>query len=228
MAGKRSKAKEAARGKTRCPGCRKFYVDVKSHKCPKDNPKPKKPRKTRKKQQPVISNKTYNLLWDAYREKQNVVYCAKKAGVNEKTARKYIDGPGAPHAMMHPIGARWARVQEAAVEEEDLTLAAFRRQTLHDLVLPGMKMLESERALAGQEIMRRLEEFKKNGTIKGKMPLSVFVKTLDKLARLGERMLGGADLKVDQHVGGLEQEFEDWSEEELIEYSTTGRKPKDV
>jgi hypothetical protein len=227
MADARQKKQKEPKDKMRCPKCRKFFKDVRRHRCPKDKPpEPRKPSK--KKRQPTISTETYNKLWEAYRERQNVSYCARQAGVNHKTAERYIHGPGAPELMMHPIAARWARVQAAATEEEDMTLAAFRRRALTDLVLPGMKMLESERGLAGQDLMKRLEEYKNTGKVKGKMPLGLFVKALDKLTRLGERMLGGADVTLNQRVGGLEEEFERWTEEELIEYATTGRKPKDM
>jgi hypothetical protein len=226
---KSGKTKKSTKQKTRCHKCRRFFIDLKRHSCPKDRPKkPPAVGEKRKKRQPTISTETYNKLWDAYREQQNVSYCARQAGCNMKTAERYINGPGAPEAMMHPIAARWARVQSAAIEEEDMTLAAFRRKTLHELVMPGMKMLDGERSLAVQELMNRIAEFKKTGKVKGKMPLGAFVKALDKLTRLGERMLGASDLKTEQHVGGLEHEFEGWTEEELIEYSTTGRKPKDV
>jgi hypothetical protein len=178
---------------------------------------------------PRISSDTYNKLWLAYNEKQVLDYCAKKAGVNRRTAERYIDGPGAPEYMMHPIAARYARVQSTAQDEEDLTLAKFRSEMLKDVILPSMKIVMSERVLLSKDAAARLEEAqkaKKGDKIKGaRVGLESLTRSIDRMIRLGEKMLGGADIKV-EGSGGIERKFADWTEEELLEYGTTGKVPE--
>lgn len=177
-----------------------------------------------KRRTPGISTATYNKLWDAYRERQSIDYCAKKAGVNPKTAEKYIDGDGAPEFMMHPIAVRYARVMQAAQEEEEITLSGFRRDMLNDVVLPTMKLLETERVLGSQDAVKRLTDYKKTKKIKTRVGVEALTRAQDRMVRLGERMLGGADIKVEQG-GTLEDKFRGWTEKELVEYATSGKMP---
>lgn len=173
---------------------------------------------------PVITAEQYNRLWAGFTIKQTPAFAARHAGVPERTAIAYIDGEGRPDLGMVPIRERWQRVMSAAQDEANLTVAEWHRRNLQAIQV-AMGTVSTEIALLAEDAKARLAAWQQGG---GAAPpelregLSKVAETADRLIRLGERMLGGPDAKI--QVGpatGLEA----LTVEELVEFATTGLLP---
>lgn len=93
----------------------------------KDRPPAKRARDGKQARQMVrITIDQYNALFRAYSSKPSLLAAAKAAGVSSRTAKTYIDGPGAPELGMEPIAARVARINAAVNEHHDLTYQEHR------------------------------------------------------------------------------------------------------
>ena len=167
----------------------------------------------------------YNRMWDAWCEKQSIAHVAKVAGVAESTAKRYIDGTGCPEAGMVPIKKRWLRVQARVQAEEELSLIKFRREQM-GIVSDAISAAAGELVLMKKDVEQRIEEMKNanpDELPRASTSLDKLTQSIDRMVRLGERLLGGPD-NINENRDGSER-YETWTVEELIEYSTTGKVP---
>jgi hypothetical protein len=123
-----------------------------------------------------------------------------------------------------PIRERWQRVMNAAQEEANLTVAEWHRRNLQ-AVQVAMGTVTTEIALLAEDAKQRLTAYQTAGG--GSPPelresLHKVCETADRMIRLGERMLGGPDQKIQVNSGsGLDT----LTVEELVEFATTGLLP---
>jgi len=167
----------------------------------------------------------YNRMWDAWCEKQSIAHVAKVVGVAESTAKRYIDGVGCPEAGMVPIKKRWLRVQARVQAEEELSLIKFRREQM-GIVSDAISAAAGELVLMKKDVEQRIEEMKNanpDELPRASTSLDKLTQSIDRMVRLGERLLGGPD-NINENRDGSER-YETWTVEELIEYSTTGKVP---
>ena len=173
----------------------------------------------------TLTAKQYNEMWRAYAERQTVEHVAKATGLNVRLVRRYVSGRGDPNRGMEPIKKRWLRVQSQAQAEEELTLVQFRREQMK-LVQGAIKAASEELLLMREDIRRRIKAYKdsegKASPVVG-TSLDKLTQSIDRMVRLGERILGGPD-QIKENRVGIDR-FENWTIEELVEYSTTGRVP---
>ncbi len=187
---------------------------------------PRKPRKPRAKRLPQITAEEYNRLWAGYTIKQTVDFAARHAGLAPRLAAFFVDGLGRPDLGMHPIRERWARVMAATQEEQALTVTEWHRRNLQ-AVQVAMATVGTEIALLAEDAKQRLATYQAGGGASApelRESLSKVAETADRLIRLGERMLGGPDAKV-QVSGGMSADLAQLTVEELVEFSTTGMLP---
>ncbi len=165
-------------------------------------PKKPKPKSTRGTQNPLTVAE-YNALWEEYQRTQTVRDAARVAGVHYQTAMRYITGPGEPTKGFHPLAERYRLAQEERNRVEDQTLVEFRRVELAT-TNRMLGVLRGEFELAAGDVRARLEAFRQareqaaaNGQPlpRGERELSLdkLLATYEKMARLGEHLLGGPD-----------------------------------
>lgn len=173
---------------------------------------------------PVITAEQYNRLWAGFTIKQTPAFAARHAGISERVAVAYIDGAARPDLGMVPIRERWQRVMNAAQEEANLTVGEWHRRNLQ-AVQVAMGTVSTEIALLAEDAKARLAAWQQAG---GAAPpelregLHKVAETADRLIRLGERMLGGPDQRI--QVSGTAG-LEGLTVEELVEFATTGLLP---
>lgn len=170
----------------------------------------------------VISAEQYNALWLTWLETQRVEECARRAGVDRKTARRYISGPGCPEKGMEPILVRHERVLRQAKEDEDMVLLKWRQESFSQVIAKTMQLLKGEAILHQRDLNKRLEASKQGADAGPSLPLDRLVGAMDRTYRMGEHALGGPDATIEQTRG---DRFTHWSEEELLEFWETGRRP---
>ena len=151
-----------------------------------------------------LSIDTYNACYAAYQEKQSAAYVAKKVGVHERTAAKYIKSGDATRNL-RPLRDRLQKALERAQDREDYDLAQCRTET--------QKIARALLLKAGKAI-RDLDP----STIKTFL-LPRIVKDMQGVL---ERTLGVADATV--KVEG-EDRFARWSLDELVSFAKTGTFP---
>lgn len=171
-----------------------------------DNPKRgRKPKPTSKRNGSVkpLTVAEYNALWEEYQRTQLIHAAARFAGVHYQTALKYVSGPGEPDKGFHPIGPRWKALQEERARAEDQTLVEFRKVELAT-TNRMLGVLRGEFELAAGDVRARLEAFRQareqaaargEPLPRGERELSLdrLLATYERMARLGEHLLGGPD-----------------------------------
>lgn len=166
-------------------------------------PRRKLPTSTRVDKQHCLTVTEYNALWDEYQRTQTVEGAARFAGINYQTARKYITGVGDPEKGFHPIAARFRAAQEQRNAAEDQTLVEFRRVELAT-TNRMLGVLRGEFELAAGDVRARLEAFRQareQAAARGEplprgereLSLDKLLATYERMARLGEHLLGGPD-----------------------------------
>lgn len=163
----------------------------------------------------------YNRMFELWCERQSLDYVTERVDVSRKVVKRYVRGPGDPRRGLEPIEERWRRGMQMAQATEELSLARFRREQM-ELVEKSIGVLTGELALAQKDVKRRLTDVRDGESPAVRVQLDKLASSIDRMVRLGERLLGGPD-RVSEHRGG---EFEAWTEEELIEYAETGRVPE--
>lgn len=151
---------------------------------------------------PKIKVSTYQKMWKAYQQKQSVEHVRRTCRVAWRTADKYID-EGDPSRGMEPLRDRFAKIMEKAQRDEDYGLVKARRDTL--------KLIRAYKTKLARRIAS-IEEKDMSASIGSE---------IDRVARLEEEMLTKAP-PSDQSVEAL---FEGWTDEEMDEYSKTGKWP---
>lgn len=185
-------------------------------------PVPQAPRR-KKRQAPQITVESYNKLQDAYFIRQSVSYAAKEAGVNPKTAKIYIEGPGKPEVGLVPIKQVWLDYHTEAQEKKQITLARFQEEQLKEMQeILGTTL--GELKLVRAEVVRRLNAYKASGgkEIETGATMSSALRSYEKAYKLMERMLGRADLTVEAQG---ETRYQNWTDEEMVTYMETGLVP---
>jgi hypothetical protein len=171
-----------------------------------------------------ITADQYNKLWAGFTIKQTPAFAARHAGIPEKLAVAYIEGAARPDLGMVPIRERWQRVMNAAQEEANLTVAEWHRRNLQAIQV-AMGTVTTEIALLAEDAKMRLATYQQSGGATApelRESLHKVAETADRLIRLGERMLGGPDQKIQVNSGsGLDT----LTVEELVEFATTGLLP---
>jgi hypothetical protein len=174
-------------------------------------------------QPPRITIEKYNALQAAYFKKQAVETAAKIAGVAKSTAQFYINGPARPDAGLVPIKQAWLDVQVEAQEKRQLTLVKFHEEQTKELEeIIGTTVAELK--LIRAEVFRRVKRYKDSGgkDIETGASLSSALKSYESAVHLMERVLGAPDARI-EHSG--EDRYKTWSDEEVIEFMTTGKRP---
>ena len=151
--------------------------------------------------------------------------CARLIGIPKKVAQEYIHGAADPDNGMDQIHARFVRVQKLAHVHEEYDLARFRADIFKDVVQKQLQILQGDAMIHQRDLQQRLEAMRNGKKALPMMPLDKLVSSVDKLFRIGEHCLGGSDQRVEHSIV---DQFQDWSEAELIEYWTTGRKPNEL
>jgi hypothetical protein len=174
-----------------------------------------------------INAEQYNAMWRAWVERQTIAFVAERVGVSPTTARDYVDGEGDPQRGMEPIRRRWLRIQARSQAEEEQTILEYRRKQMR-LVTQALDTVSGELALARADVVERvkaLQEATKKGLAgpRASQSLDKLTSSIDRMVRLGERLLGGPDVVRENRDRG--DSFETWTVEELTEYATTGRVP---
>jgi len=189
-------------------------------KSPGQGKAPKKPGKVRA---PRINVATFNKLQDAFFKDQNIEKAAKAAGVGWSTAKFYIDGAGRPNEGMAPIRKAFLDVQAEAQERKQLTLIRFHEEQAEELD-EIIQVSLAELRLIKAEILVRVKEYQDSDgkKIKTGASLASALGTYERGARLMERFLGGPD-QIHEHRG--DDPFRDWTEDEVVEFMTTGKMP---
>lgn len=173
-----------------------------------------------------INAEQYNAMWRAWVERQSVAFVAEAAGISPGTVRDYVDGNGDPARGMEPIRRRWLRVQARTQAEEEQSILEYRRKQMR-LVTQALDTVSGELALARADVVERvkaLQEASKKGLAgpRASQSLDKLTASIDRMVRLGERLLGGPDVVSERRDRPT---FETWTVEELTEYATTGRVP---
>jgi hypothetical protein len=173
-----------------------------------------------------ISADQYNALWRAWVERQSMTFAAEAVGVAVGTARRYIDGDGDPVRGMEPIRKRWLRVQARSQAEEEQGILEYRRKQMK-LVTRAIDTVGAELELARADVVERVRALrvaaeKGEAGPKASQSLEKLTSSIDRMVRLGERLLGGPDVVRENRDRPA---FDTWTVEELVEYSTTGRVP---
>ena len=190
---------------------------------PPDSAPEKKSPQTKERRAPRISASTFNMLQDAYYEKQSVNHAAKAAKVSFKTAKFYIEGPGRPDLGMVPIKQLWLDVQTEAQERKQLTLIKFQEQVAKDLE----EVIETNLAelkLIRAEVLRRVKRYRDSGgkEIETGSSMNSAMKSYERAVRLMERVLGAPDLTMKTEG---EDRYRDWTDDEILDFMTTGKVP---
>lgn len=170
-----------------------------------DKPKTKaKAKSQRADKTRAITVAEYNALWDEYQRTQSTKLAAKHAGIHYQTAMKYVTGTGEPKKGFAPLAERWKTVQEERNRIEDLTLVEYRRVEGRT-VSKMLDVLRGEFRIAAGDVQARLDAYMRarqecvergEPLPRGERELTIdkLMGTYDKMARLGEHLLGGADL----------------------------------
>jgi hypothetical protein len=170
-----------------------------------------------------ITAEQYNIIWATYTECQNIQECAKRAEVNYKTAKRYVDGEGDPKRGMIPCAVRYERVMAQSREDEDFTLQKWREETFRGTITKTMELLKGEAIIHQDVINRKLKLKKAKKPVAPDLPLDRLVGAMDKIYRMGEHALGGPD----QTIGDAsESRFRNWTKEELLHYWERGVRPE--
>lgn len=186
----------------------------------KKKPKGKNDKTTRP---PKITAEKYNALQEAYFIKQSIEGAGKVAKVTRKTARFYIEGPGKPEVGLVPIKQLWLDVQMEAQEKRQMTLMRFHQEQLKELE-EILNTSLGELKLIRAATMRRIQRFKDSGgtDIETASSLGAALKSYERVARLMERFLGAPDATLTHRT---EDRYRNWSDEEIVEFMTTGKVP---
>lgn len=190
-----------------------------------------KPKSQRGGSQHPLTVAEYNALWEEYQRTQTVQDAARFAGVHYQTALKYVSGPGEPDKGFHPIGPRWKAIQEDRARTEDMTLVEFRKVELAT-TNRMLGVLRGEFELAAGDVRARLEAFRRareEAAAKGEplprgereLGLDKLLATYEKMARLGEHLLGGPD-----HIHALARDpLDDLTDAEALALIARGTVP---
>ena len=174
----------------------------------------------------AITADVYNVMWRAWCRQQSLSFVAAQAGVTLNCARRYVLGKGDPDKGMVPIRLRWLRVQARVQAEEEMTLVRYRREQM-ELVGNSLKLLTAELMLYQKDVEQRLTAARQQGgqaVVRGS--LDKLTSAVDRMVRLGDRLLGGPDEKVEYAGSGVPNRFATWTPEELMEYAKTGVAPE--
>lgn len=172
---------------------------------------------------PKINVDTYNKLQEAYFRHQNISQAARDAGVSQKTAKVYIDGPGKPEIGFIPIKQVWLDVQTESQERRQLSLVKFQEKMsaeLEGIIETNIAELRLIRA----DVQRRVKAFKDSGgvTIETGTTMNTSLRTFEKAVRLMERLLGAADITIKAEG---EDRYARWTDEEIVAFMQTGTYP---
>jgi hypothetical protein len=176
-----------------------------------------------------VTADVYNAMWRSWCKCQSIQGVADEVGVDDQTVKRYVDGPGDPSKGMEPIRARWLRVEARAQTEEELTLLTYRKRKM-ELVEEMIGSVSDELKLVRAEVQSRIAEYLKEAGKPGAPAPRVIAgidklsTALDKLVRLGDKLMGGADITTEQRGGT--GKWQGWTTEELVEYATTGVIPE--
>jgi len=168
----------------------------------------------------------YDRMWEAYQVEQTAHYVSKMTGVSRATARKYIE-QGDPKRAMRPLRERWIQVQTTAQQRNDYDLAKARQETMAVARAGLAKVAAAIKAIEIPE-----SGYKACPHCGGQVPMpkgqANMIKMLGKLRDVQSvlwRALGEPDIKAD--VTARRNPMEDWTEAQLREYLTSGRRPDD-
>lgn len=177
----------------------------------------------KKKKKNMMTREKYNIMRKVYLETQSYSHAARAAGVDHRTARRYIvEGrPKKNYPAIAPLVRGQARKEEAKFE---FTIEEFRRKY----------MKEIEEALKGHIVDIRLhnrriqiqakkaqEDVEYTPEVSSRLIDSV--RGFDLLVRLGEHVMGGVDETINVTSSDFTQKM---SEEEAMKYLTTGEIPE--
>lgn len=169
----------------------------------------------------------YNALWKQYCIDQNESNAARVAGVNSKTARRYISGEGNPDKGMYPIKERFKQRQEESQRQEDLTFTQWQQLEVKGLQrFKGVMVAELE--LLGEHVKQRMKRYR-DALEKDEASLPELSVGIDKLTKSMEQIL-----RLEHHMrGGSEStstiqssKFAGWSEEEIENFISNGIYPE--
>lgn len=160
-----------------------------------------------------VTTEEYNVMSRAYFEDQSTAHVARAANVSPATATRYIE-VGDPSRGMPPIKQRFLdsqrRVQaklgrswEVAMREDQKLLLRAKAA-----LMTAVGKLQSVKL--PQEIT--LEQAK------------MLADVMDKVIRTESFVLGGPDSR-NSTATASEESFEGWSDEEVIEYIQSGKRP---
>jgi len=153
---------------------------------------------------PAISIDTYNAMYDAYMAQQSAAYVAKTAGVDRRTAKRYIER-GDPKRNLRPLKQRYQAVIQSAQQKADYDLATARAEVQGAARVMLHRLAERIRLLDPDEL-----------------DANRVTTSLKDLQVVLERTLGVADASVEVRA---ESRFADWSLEELVEFAVKGVAP---
>ena len=172
-----------------------------------------------------ITVQQYNEMWDAYCEQQSVEHVVKATRITRRTVAKYVTGGGDPKRGLSPIAERFKRSMAMAQAEDEMSLVRYRKEQF-ELVGKSINLMTGEMMLLQEDIKRRIAAFKDG---KGQEPprvatsLDKLTQSLDRMVRLGERLLGGPD-HVQESRG--EAWYAEWTTEEMVEFAASGKIPE--
>ena len=104
-----------------------------------------------------LSVEKYETMFNAFSEQQSVSYAARTAGVHQRTAIRYIEGPADPSRGMEPIRKRFQAAMRKAMKRADYGLEKAMESSL--------ELMKTAKYTLSKQLIRDNFELTKKGEI---------------------------------------------------------------